>query len=103
MGFLFPNDEWQNPAHYSFIYELHRAGVAWEFLRRDSTYQGYLGADPLIAASHRGPAIIPRELGSAESWGLSFCGVRISRRRYRPDILAGRLRSPRPAHRRGAN
>ena len=100
MGFLFPNEDWQNPDRYSSILDLDRAGVAWEFLRRDPTYQGHLGADQYIEASDRGAAIIPRELGSADPWGLSFRGVRISARRYRPDIVAGRLRSARSAHRR---
>lgn len=100
MGFLFANEDWQNPDRYSSILDLDRAGVAWEFLRRDPIYQGHLGADQFIEASERGAAIIPRELGSAGPWGLSFRGVRISPGRYRPDLLAGRLRSTCLAYRR---
>lgn len=98
MGFLFPSDDWQRPEHYTSILDLDRAGMAWEFLRRDPTYQGHLGAGDLIEARDNGAAVIPAELGPAEPWGLSFRGVRISPRRYRPDLLAGRLRSPCPAH-----
>jgi len=73
MQLIFPNFDWQNPHAYAAISDVDRAGLAWEFVRRDPTYHAMVMDD--VVRSGRladGPILIPGGEGTAHAWGLSF-------------------------------
>jgi len=64
--------DWRLPAAYAYTQDLSRSGWAWEFLRRNPTYQaevGQLDAEPpLVGAGENDDE--PPEL--ERRWGLMF-------------------------------
>lgn len=56
--------DWRSPSDYENLRQLDRAGLAWEFLRRDPEYQKDF-ARTFDATSREAIAI-------AERWGLCF-------------------------------
>lgn len=69
----FPDGDWQNPTHYEALYDLDRAGLAWEFVRRDPGYRSLGSAFAHQSHAAEGSVeIIPDDPASARTWGLSY-------------------------------
>ncbi len=56
--------DWRSPSNYDYLEQLDRAGMAWEFLRRNREYRKDF-VRILDATAREATAI-------AERWGLSF-------------------------------
>lgn len=73
MDLFFPAPDWQNPNPYTAVSEVDRAGLAWEFVRRDPQYRDIVVVDePVGAIAPAGVTILPDEPPPLDSWGLSF-------------------------------
>ncbi|RYD70531.1 MAG: hypothetical protein EOP84_26530 [Verrucomicrobiaceae bacterium] len=73
MNLFFPVGDWQDPRPYEALNSLDRAGLAWEFVRRDPRYA--CSIPPLPVGLHRAGVtveIIPPDEPPAATWGLSF-------------------------------
>ncbi|MGL4287400.1 MAG: transcriptional regulator domain-containing protein [Phreatobacter sp.] len=57
--------DWRDPARYGALRGIDRAGLMWEWLRRDP---GYVGWYTRASAATRGS-------GDARLWGLHFRGA----------------------------
>ena len=73
MNLFFPVGDWQDPRPYEELNRLDRAGLAWEFVRRDPRYGSLVpelpvGPHPARAAVE----ILPPDESPAKTWGLSF-------------------------------
>jgi hypothetical protein len=67
-----PGHSWRNAGAYAGIRATGRAGLAWELLRRDPTYQA-CSSDRSIAASGATLASIePASADEVSRWGLHF-------------------------------
>jgi hypothetical protein len=73
MDLFFPTPDWQNSERYDAVSEFDRAGLAWEFVRRDPQYRDIVAVDD---AAHSivptGATIVPDEPPPLDTWGLSF-------------------------------
>lgn len=59
--------DWRSPRAAESLSNLDRAGLAWEFLRRNPNYRSdYRRVDPIAEVGRRSPA------GIGKKWGLSF-------------------------------
>jgi hypothetical protein len=56
--------DWRSPSNYDYLEQLDRAGMAWEFLRRNREYRKDFVR--ILDATVREAAAI------AQRWGLSF-------------------------------
>jgi len=73
MQLFFPNFDWQNPHAYASIEDIDRAGLAWEFVRRDPAYSALVAGDLARTCNFvGGPMLIPEAEDVADPWGLSF-------------------------------
>lgn len=73
MDLFFPAPDWQNSAEYDAISDCDRAGLAWEFVRRDPQYRDIVStAEPASPPSPAGVTIVPDEPPPIDTWGLSF-------------------------------
>lgn len=73
MDLFFPAPDWQNPDRYTAINEVDRAGLAWEFVRRDPQYRDVVTAGEAISdVAPTGVTILPDEPPPLDAWGLSF-------------------------------
>lgn len=73
MDLFFPTPDWQNSERYDAVSEFDRAGLAWEFVRRDPQYRDIVAVDdaaPSIVPT--GVTIVPDEPPPLDTWGLSF-------------------------------
>lgn len=76
MQLIFPNFDWQNPRAYASIGDVDRAGLAWEFVRRDPSYHAELSNDAIgHGCLSDGPVLVPDGEEIAHAWGLSFRGT----------------------------
>ncbi len=67
-------DNWLDPESYHALAGIDRAGLMWEWLRRDPEYRSsHHQAKPIVSQSHGGLKIItlPPTV-SANQWGLHF-------------------------------
>lgn len=73
MDLFFPAPDWQNPKCYTAVSEVDRAGLAWEFVRRDPQYRDIVMTEETVdAVSAAGVTILPDDPPPLDSWGLSF-------------------------------
>ena len=72
MDLFFPAPDWQNPDRYTAVSEVDRAGLAWEFVRRDPHYRDIVISDEDIGDRASRVTILPDEPPPLDAWGLSF-------------------------------
>lgn len=73
MDLFFPVPDWENIEHYAAVGELDRAGLAWEFVRRDPQYRDIVTTDTdQDRGGCPGVTILPDEPPPLDRWGLSF-------------------------------
>jgi hypothetical protein len=73
MDLFFPAPDWQNPERYTAVSEVDRAGLAWEFVRRDPQYRDIvIGDEDVGDRASTGVTILPDEPPPLDAWGLSF-------------------------------
>jgi hypothetical protein len=61
-----PPTDWQAPAPYGYLYSVPHAGIAWDYLRRNESYQSdYRRWSRLLPGDPRQPDYVRR-------WGLRF-------------------------------
>lgn len=73
MDLFFDAPDWQKSDDYSAVSDFDRAGLAWEFVRRDPQYRDIIMADrTIIDTVAGGVTIVPDEPPPLPSWGLSF-------------------------------
>ena len=73
MNLFFPVGDWQDPRPYEALSRLDRAGLAWEFVRRDPRYGSLIPGLPVGPYPARTDVeIIPPDESAAATWGLSF-------------------------------
>ena len=73
MDLFFAAPDWQNSDDYSAVSDFDRAGLAWEFVRRDPQYRDIVTTDRTIAdTAQGGVTIVPDAPPPLPSWGLSF-------------------------------
>lgn len=67
-------NDWQNPHAYQALAQMDRAGLMWEWLRRDPAYRAVSGSVPPVAAEAvDGIEVIKLSKPSrALRWGLHF-------------------------------
>lgn len=64
-----PGFDWRDPRPYSQLRGIDRAGLMWEWLRRDTDYIAWYARASKITG---GPVGSPRDLAQ---WGLHFRGA----------------------------
>ena len=69
-----PTENWLDPAPYSVLAGIDRAGLMWEWVRRDPEYRlSQHQAKPIVSQSHSGLKIITLlPTVRANQWGLHF-------------------------------
>ncbi len=73
MDLVFPAPDWQNSERYNAVSDFDRAGLAWEFVRRDPQYRDIAAFDDgANAVAPTGVTIVPDEPPPLDTWGLSF-------------------------------
>ncbi len=65
---------WRDEDDYRYLDGADRAGIAWEFLRRNAAYRAAAMAGPMPASEHRGTVELLSGARSALKWGLLFRG-----------------------------
>ena len=66
---------WRDEDDYQYLDGADRAGIAWEFLRRNADYRTAAMARPMPASERRGTVELLSGARSALGWGLLFRGV----------------------------
>ncbi|WP_442947384.1 transcriptional regulator domain-containing protein [Novosphingobium sp.] len=78
--------DWRDPERYRALAGMDRAGLAWEWLRRDPAYvEWYASASELTRSGWDG--------GAARAWGLHFRGGSEYHCSQSKDYLVGRCGS----------
>lgn len=72
MSISIPAADWQNASLYEPLTALDRAGLAWEFVRRDPAYRATIVRLGAVSARTGGVEIVPPGFPGADPWGLSF-------------------------------
>lgn len=70
---VMPRADWRSPAAYEDLRSLDAPGFAWEFLRRNRTFQR--DRTKLEQAAERGPLSADDLDGFARRWGVRFRGA----------------------------
>lgn len=65
---------WRDEGDYRYLDATDRAGIAWEFLRRNADYRATAIAAPMPASECRGTVELLSGARSALGWGLLFRG-----------------------------
>jgi len=63
---------WRNDEDYLYLDGADRAGIAWEFLRRNADYHAAASARPARAFERSGAIELLSGVPSALRWGLLF-------------------------------
>jgi hypothetical protein len=66
---------WRNEEDYLYLSDADRAGIAWEFLRRNADYRALASAQSAPLPERRGTIELLAVEHSALKWGLLFRGV----------------------------
>ncbi|WP_431312423.1 transcriptional regulator domain-containing protein [Sphingomonas natans] len=82
-----PHPDWRDPRPYSSLRGVDRAGLMWEWLRRDRDYIAWHARASVITGSH------PSHPPDPGGWGLCFRGATRCRSARRPHHLARGFRS----------
>lgn len=63
---------WRNEDDYRYLDGADRAGIAWEFLRRNADYRAAASEQPAPPSERRGTVELLSGAPSALKWGLLF-------------------------------
>ena len=63
--------DWRSPQSYRALADMDRAGLAWEWLRRDERYAASASKRGGKVSFEKGVAIV-RSTPASRSWGLDF-------------------------------
>jgi hypothetical protein len=67
-----PPCDWQDSSHYHYVADLDRAGLAWEFVRRDPAYRAAVVRLGRVTDQTGSAYLLSDGLSDALPWGLSF-------------------------------
>ena len=65
---------WRDDENYLYLDGADRAGIAWEFLRRNADYHALASGRSAPASERRGTVELLSSAPSALKWGLLFRG-----------------------------
>ena len=84
---------WLDPAPYKELTSVDRAGLMWEWLRRNPEYRAASGqTKPNVPDIHNVIKILRTfDVGLINPWGLHFCRGGRYRRKLCGDYVAGRI------------
>ncbi|MGK6321363.1 transcriptional regulator domain-containing protein [Sphingomonas sp. DT-204] len=99
MGYSGPREDWRNERGYRRLLDIDRAGIMWEWLRRDPRYVSWYARTSATDA----PSSELHPDNDPIQWGLHFRRASGCRGTGGPADLACRTRSWRPPCRSGAD